>query len=150
MAEKKPFPGPHLRKEDFEKFEGDLALLLSAFRPELLGKWMGKDAGNFSKKVNGVQGITSNFLRDFYSKLGSVIAKLQKGVAAYQIEMEMSSVEDPLEHKNLWEEFRLLKEKVNEHEVAIEELKAEREKGRADGGTGAADGPDDESRAQNP
>jgi hypothetical protein len=127
MSELKIKKGRDVRKADFEEFDKDLKLFLEAFSPQILSKWVGKNKGNLSRKLNGNKSITRKDLRDFYGSVGSVVAKLKKGISPYQIELEMATpvIEDPESYKkNLWEEIRLIKETLEEHGTAIQELKS--------------------------
>jgi hypothetical protein len=134
----------NLRKEDFEKYERDIKTFLKAFSPQVLANWLKKDKGNVSRKLNGIESITSNDLADFYSKLGSAITKLQNGVPPYQIELEMNPVEeDPQVFRNLWEEVRLIKETLLEHGAAIRELKQDRQPAKEKDARNAPDDPAD-------
>jgi len=132
MSDLKMFPAGNIRKADFEKFEKEVILFLRGFTRELLAKWMGRDAGNLSRKLNGAEAVTRKDLRDFESKISSVIIKLEKGMAPHRIELEMTDEEDPLVYKNVWEEIRLMKETLQDHDTAIQELKSEM-KERQDG-----------------
>src|SRR5579871_5103118 len=108
MPDLKIRPAANTRRTDFVKFAQDLELFLEAFTPQLLANWMKKDKANLSKKLNGIEPITRNDIRDFYACVSSVLTKLKEGVEAFQIELEMST-EDLQEHrKNLWEEIRLM------------------------------------------
>jgi hypothetical protein len=95
---------------------------------------MGRDAGNLSKKLNGNESITRNDLRDFYSAVSSVVLKLRNGIPPYQIELEMTAGEEPegSKGKNLWEEIRLIKATLEDHGMAIQELRT-RVEGPQDG-----------------
>jgi DNA polymerase III delta prime subunit len=110
-----------VRRADFEKFAKDLELFLEAFTPQLLANWMKKDKGNLSKKLNGLEAITRNDIRDFYGSVSSVLTKLRKGMEAYQIELEMSRVEAEEHKKNLWEEFHLMQATMEEHTLTLRE-----------------------------
>lgn len=141
-----------VRHADFEKFAKDLELFLEAFTPQLLANWMKKDKGNLSKKLNGLEPITRNDIRDFYGSVSSVISKLKKGMEAYQIELEMTTDEAEQHKKNLWEEFHLIQATMEEHRltlrehgVALQELSLalrELQSGRK--------GPQDASKSQKP
>ncbi|HVU97970.1 MAG TPA: hypothetical protein VHE34_22255 [Puia sp.] len=90
MSPIKPYPSPRVRPADFIKFRDDLALLLTVFTARELARWMGKDKGNFSKKINGVEPITPKFLNDFYRELGPAIARIKQGAAGYEVTEEMA------------------------------------------------------------
>ena len=90
MSHIKAYPSPALRPADFIKFRDDLELLLTVCAAGELAKWMGKDKGNFSKKLNGVEPITSRFLGDFYRKLGPAIGRARQGAAGYELAEEMT------------------------------------------------------------
>lgn len=89
MSIAKAFASSRLRRVEFEKFKADLELLLTVFTSQMLARWMGKDKGNFSKRVNGVRPVTAEFLGDFYRNLEPVIARVRQGATRYQIEKEM-------------------------------------------------------------
>jgi hypothetical protein len=140
MPELKIYPSKNVRKADFELFAKDLGDFLEAFTQELLAKWMGRDPGNLSKKLNGNEAITRNDLRDFYSTVSSVLTRLRNGVPPYQIELEMAPIDEApeaLKKRNLWEEIRLIKETLQVHGAAIQELKSGRK------------GPEDEKVGEN-
>ncbi len=90
MSESKPFAGRQLRPADFIKFKADLELLLTVFTAQTLANWMGKDKGNFSKRLNGIDPITAKFLAEFYRKLGPVINRIKQGAASFEVEDEMT------------------------------------------------------------
>lgn len=90
MSRVNAFPSSRLRRIEFEKFKADLELLLAVFTSQMLAKWMAKDKGNFSKRINGARPVTAEFLRDFYSSLELVIARVRQGASRYQIEQEMA------------------------------------------------------------
>jgi hypothetical protein len=125
MPELKIRRADNLNQTEFEKYEKDLRLFLSVFTPQLLAKWLGKDPANISRKLSSIDPITRNDLRDFYKKLSSVVGKLKNGVDAVQIEIEMENAaaavdQDPEVYTNLWEEVRLLKERLEKQELTIE------------------------------
>jgi len=121
MPELKIRPATNVRFEDFQKFAKDLELFLKAFTPQLLAEWIKKDKGNLSKKLNGIEPITRNDIRDFYTGVSSVMEKLKNGIHAFQIELEMSA-DEPEEHKkNLWEEIRLMKATLQEQNTTLQE-----------------------------
>ena len=121
MSELHIYPAKNVSKADFEKYAKDLGLFLEAFTPQLLAEWLDKDKGNISKKLNGNEPITRNDIKDFYSKLSSIVAKLEIGVNSFQIELEMENPtdEDRAIVKNLWEEIRLLNERMQQFDVTI-------------------------------
>lgn len=90
MPHIKPYPSPRLRPADFIRFRDDLELLLTVFAARELANWMGKDKGNFSKKINGVEPVTPRFLADFYHTLGPAITRIKQGAAGYEVEEEMA------------------------------------------------------------
>jgi hypothetical protein len=109
-------PAPNVPEADFATFTADVGIFLQFFPLELLARWMGRDAGNLSKKQNGKKAITRKDVIDFYRTIGSVLIKLKSGVPAYQIELEMIPDEEltDAQKKNLWEEIRLIKQKLDE------------------------------------
>jgi hypothetical protein len=124
MSEFQIRPSRNVPKADFERYAKDLELFLGAFTPQLLAEWLNKDKGNISRKLHGNEAITRNDIRDFYSKLSSVVAKLKKGINSFEIELEM---EDPTDAdrpvvKNLWEEIRLIHEKMGQFHLRLIEL----------------------------
>jgi hypothetical protein len=124
MADLKIRRGKSISQKTFDQFGKDLGRLLDAFMAQLLAKWMGRDPGNFNKKINGIEPITRNDVKDFYRCLSSVIAKLEKNVEPYQIELEMESTaenEETPEYKNLHEEIRLIKETMKEQGKTLKE-----------------------------
>jgi hypothetical protein len=90
MSPIKPYPSPRLRPSDFIRFRDDLALLLTVCTAQDLANWMGKDKGNVSKKLNGVEPITQKFLADFYQTLSPAIARIKQGAAGHEVESEMA------------------------------------------------------------
>jgi hypothetical protein len=127
MPELKLHPSRNIRKADFEQFEKDMQVFLKAFTRELLASWMHRDPGNLSKKLTGNEFITPKDLRDFYGAVSSVLIKLRNGIPAHQIAMEMMSEEETngYQEKNLWEEIRLIKDTLQDHDEAIQELKSD-------------------------
>ena len=121
MPDLKFRPAKNVRHSDFETFAKDLELFLEAFTPQLLANWMGKDKGNLSKKLNGLEPITRNDIRDFYGCVSSVVTKLKKGMEAYQIELEMTAGTAEEHKKNLWEEFHLIQATMEEHSLTLRE-----------------------------
>lgn len=121
MPELKIRPASHIPTLEFCEFTRDVAAFLEAFTPELLAKWMGKDAGNISKKLNGIEPITRKYLIDFYRTIGPILVKLKAGLPAYQIELEMMPDDEMTipQKRNLWEELRLIKESLAELEKLI-------------------------------
>ncbi len=124
MSEFEIRPSRNVNKADFERFAQDLELFLSAFTPQLLAEWLHKDKSNISRKLHGNEAITRNDIKDFYSKLSSVIAKMKEGIYSYQIEMEMEEPtdEDRPVVKNLWEEIRLIHEKMGQFNLTLIKL----------------------------
>lgn len=119
-------PHGNIRKLELDQFTSDLQLLLEAFCPSQLAQWMGRDKGNLSKKLNGIEPITAKDLVDFYGTVSSVVAKLRMGVSAYRIELEMTKAGDDLKvdpAKNIWEEIRLLKERLQIMDATIKTSK---------------------------
>lgn len=90
MSRIKPYPSPRLRPSDFIQFRDDLELLLTVFTAQELASRMGKDKGNFSKKLNGVEPITLRFLTDFYQTLDPLIARARQGARAHEILEELA------------------------------------------------------------
>lgn len=124
MSEFQIRPSRNVPKADFERYAKDLELFLEAFTPQLLAEWLHKDKGNISRKLHGNEAITRNDILDFYSKLSSVVAKLKKGVNSFEIELEMENPtdEEPKVVRNLWEEIRLIHEKMGQFHVTLTEL----------------------------
>ena len=139
MSESKAFAGSKLRPADFIKFKADLELLLTVFTAQTLANWMGKDKGNFSKRLNGIDPITTKFLAEFYRKLGPVIHRIKQGAASFEVEDEM--VEQPKEETPYIKyrvdivdlqtgagEFRIkiheMSNVLEEHDIAIKRLEA--------------------------
>ncbi|HVU96817.1 MAG TPA: hypothetical protein VHE34_16425 [Puia sp.] len=119
-------PGRNVRKSEFEQFTLDLQLFLNAFCAAQLARWMGRDKGNLSKKLNGIEPITTKDLVDFYGTASSVITKLEKGVPVFQIEQDMTLVDDNIKvepTKNMWEELGLVKETLKKQHAVIKTLK---------------------------
>jgi hypothetical protein len=83
-----------------------------------------RDKGNLSRKLRGNEAITSKDIKDFYGRLSSVITKLKQGINAYQIELEMDELTEQERPalKNLWEEIRLIREKMGQFHLALTEL----------------------------
>jgi hypothetical protein len=126
MSELKAFAGGRLRQADFEQWKADLELLLTVFTAQTLAKWMEKDKGNFSRKINGQEAVTPRFLRDFYGKLEPVIARIKQGATAHQVEEEMAT-EPEAEKKpyiKVWVEIGMIKAVLEKHEAEIRELQA--------------------------
>lgn len=119
-------PGRNVRKPEFEQFTLDLQLFLNAFCAAQLARWMGRDKGNLSKKLNGIEPITAKDLVDFYGTVSSIISKLKSGVQPFQIEQDMAFPDDDIKvepTKNIWEELRLMKEALKKQNTAIRTLK---------------------------
>ena len=121
MSEFEIRPSRNVSRADFERFAKDLELFLGAFTPQLLAEWLHKDKGNLSRKLHGNEAITRNDIKDFYGKLSSVVAKLKEGINAFQIELEMEEPtdEDRPVIKNLWEEIRLIQEKMGQFHLTL-------------------------------
>ena len=127
MPISKIHPARNLRNLEFERFRTDLELFLQAFPPALLAKWMKKDAGNISKKLNGIDAITQKDLFDFYGALSSVITKLEMGMPAYEIERQMDAYNQVLivtPKENMWEAIRKMKETQQIHDAVLKRLKS--------------------------
>jgi len=90
MPHIKAYPSPRLRPSDFIQFRDDLELLLAVCTAQELANRMGKDKGNFSKKMNGIEPITLRFLIDFYEKLDPLITWVKQGATAHEIAEEMA------------------------------------------------------------
>lgn len=119
-------PGRNVRKPEFDQFTLDLQLFLSAFCAAQLARWMGRDKGNLSKKLNGIEPITAKDLVDFYETVSSVVTKLEKGVPVFQIEQDMTLVDENIKvepTKNMWDELGLVKEALKKQHAAIKTLK---------------------------
>ena len=69
----------NVRKLEFDQFTSDLRLFLNTFCAAQLARWMGRDKGSLSKKLNGIKPITTKDLVDFYGAVSNVITKLKKG-----------------------------------------------------------------------
>lgn len=121
MSEFEIRPSRNVNKADFERFAIDLELFLGAFTPQLLAEWLHKDKANISRKLHGNEPITRNDIKDFYSKLSAVVAKLREGINAFQIELEMDAPTDKDRPviRNLWEEIRLIHEKMGQFQVTL-------------------------------
>jgi len=122
--DRKPVKGRGVSEVEFIKYMADMDELLFVFKQDLVALWLGKDTANFSKKMSGTDPITRNDIKDLYGKLSSVIRKLADGVLPYQIELEMSPVEEPEGYKNLYEEMRLIKADLAQKEGEIRNLEA--------------------------
>ena len=124
MSEMHIHPAKNVPPADFAQYAKDLQLFLEAFTPQLLAEWLNKDKGNISKKLNGNEPITRKDIKDFYSKLSSIVAKLKIGLNSFQIELEMDEPTDGDLRvvKNLWEEIRLLNEKMQQFDLTLIEL----------------------------
>jgi len=120
MSPIKPYPSPRVRPADFIQFRDDLKLLLTVFTARELANWMGKDKGNFSKKINGVEPITPKFLGDFYRELGPAITRIKQGAAGHEVAEEMA--EPSKEQSAIVIRYQV---KLHKLEEGVEEIREE-------------------------
>lgn len=120
MHQIKPFPSPRLRPSDFIQFRDDLELLLSVCTAQELANRMGKDKGNFSKKLNGIEPITLRFLVDFYAKLDPLITWVKQGATAQEIAEERA--EPSKEESSILIKFQV---KLIDVAAGVEEVRKE-------------------------
>lgn len=127
MSERKAFADGRLEPAEFERFEENLRILLKAFPARKLAKWMGKDRGNLSKKINGIEPITSKFLGDFYGRLHEAIRLLKRGMPPHEVEniMDGQPEEEPGTFVQLQLAFRDAELKITVIQREVVEIKEE-------------------------